>query len=522
MSNPVESLKSSIVRFYHANGNVVGAGFLVAERYVLTCAHVVEAALSPWSAGQGTPHQAVQLDFPLLAPENYLEASVVLWMPVSTERVSEDLAVLQLLTPPPNTAEPLLVAAAPNSWEHSLTLFGFPKGHRSGMWATGTFRGPTDKGWIQWDAKIGENRPIEKGFSGAPIWDEQLKAVVGITVAAERKLQPSVTSAYMIPQELLRKPLNYVRQQTLLDILQKYEAILRPWIQLAYGLCRSQNAITAIQQTSQGIVKELANATAGAQQTEDKLVQFAVALVLELETQPMELLEAPKKLLHQWGCRYAKDFEAAKATLQAIEAKRQEQKIEPRNPMLLVNIQEDPSRDSLSVEAWAVLDPDKYNARTLQGSRRLLFFPEAGEYAHLSEQNVAYGDLPILLESYLMQMCNGFEYECDPSELTLYLVLPPSLVNEPLERLMPENEDEPLGIGENDCLQVILALQNRADLGGFRASSRWKKAWKLKNDKADVPAHVVFADSKSLKDAEIVGFQKVNLIEFPERSAASG
>lgn len=38
-------LDSAVVRFRHPNGTVVGAGFLVGDRYVLTCAHVVSRAL---------------------------------------------------------------------------------------------------------------------------------------------------------------------------------------------------------------------------------------------------------------------------------------------------------------------------------------------------------------------------------------------------------------------------------------------------------------------------------------------
>ncbi len=36
-----ESLEASLVRIHTADGRVVGAGFLVGERHILTCAHVV-------------------------------------------------------------------------------------------------------------------------------------------------------------------------------------------------------------------------------------------------------------------------------------------------------------------------------------------------------------------------------------------------------------------------------------------------------------------------------------------------
>ncbi|MGD1854675.1 MAG: trypsin-like peptidase domain-containing protein [Leptolyngbyaceae cyanobacterium] len=508
MSDPVEPLKSSVVRFYHANGNVVGAGFLVADRYVLTCAHVVAAALTLPNNTEATPEQPVQIDFPLLAPGQTAEASVVFWIPVSQDQSEEDLAILRLSEKPPGSAKFASVGAARSQWEHPLAIFGFPQGHDRGIWATGVFRGPNAQGWIQFDSLMSEDRPVEKGFSGAPIWDKTLNAVVGMAVAAEKRRE-SVTSAFMIPKELLRKPLNYICKQTLLDILQDYGAILSDWIQRSYGLCRAQNAINSIQKTVHDIVDELANATAGAHQEEDKLVQFVAALVLELEVQQQERLAELGARLHRWGCQYAKDFEAAKATMRALKVKRQQQRIEPHNPMLLVNIQEDASGESLSVEAWIVLDPEKYDSKTLQGSHRLLFSTEDDDYTHLSEQSVSYDELPILLDSYLMQLCcDGSEYECDPSELTLYFILPPSLLNKPLERLIPGDDEEPIGIGVDDSLQVILALQNRSGLGGFRASPRWKKAWKSKVAKAHVLTHEVFATKDRLKESGILGLQE--------------
>ena len=40
-----KKLKSSIVRIQTVNGIVFGAGFLIAEEHVVTCAHVVAKAL---------------------------------------------------------------------------------------------------------------------------------------------------------------------------------------------------------------------------------------------------------------------------------------------------------------------------------------------------------------------------------------------------------------------------------------------------------------------------------------------
>jgi V8-like Glu-specific endopeptidase len=59
------SLNSAIVRVRAADGRVVGAGFLVGRRQVLTCAHVISQAL-------GLPDDA---------PEQQPVARVVRWQP---------------------------------------------------------------------------------------------------------------------------------------------------------------------------------------------------------------------------------------------------------------------------------------------------------------------------------------------------------------------------------------------------------------------------------------------------------
>jgi len=57
-------MTTSVVRIYGPTcNNVVGAGFLVKDRLVLTCAHVVEAALGIGHSVE-LPNGTVQLDFP--------------------------------------------------------------------------------------------------------------------------------------------------------------------------------------------------------------------------------------------------------------------------------------------------------------------------------------------------------------------------------------------------------------------------------------------------------------------------
>ena len=61
-------LVASIVRIRAAKGRIVGAGFLVGEKHVLTCAHVIARALGLSDDTPESPRAEVCLDFPLVAP----------------------------------------------------------------------------------------------------------------------------------------------------------------------------------------------------------------------------------------------------------------------------------------------------------------------------------------------------------------------------------------------------------------------------------------------------------------------
>jgi len=57
-------LEASIVRIFAKNGAIVGTGFLVSGRCILTCAHVVDRALGLSQAAQEMPAAEIRFDFP--------------------------------------------------------------------------------------------------------------------------------------------------------------------------------------------------------------------------------------------------------------------------------------------------------------------------------------------------------------------------------------------------------------------------------------------------------------------------
>ena len=198
-------LESSIVRIRAADGRTVGAGFLVGEKQVLTCAHVVAGAL-------GLPDDAPEvqkpgffrktrflLDFPLVAPERILTARVTHWQPGS------DVAGLELVDDPPAGASPVRLVKAEEPWGHSFRAFGFPAGFDNGVWASGRMLGREATGWLQIEDVKQTGYFVAPGFSGGPVWDDVLGGVVGMIVAADT--DEKIKAAFLIPTNVLAETL---------------------------------------------------------------------------------------------------------------------------------------------------------------------------------------------------------------------------------------------------------------------------------------------------------------------------
>ncbi|WP_413176382.1 trypsin-like peptidase domain-containing protein [Anabaena azotica] len=206
--NPINfnTHKSAIIRLFYQE-RVVGIGFLVAEKYAFTCAHVVAQALMISSTTSHPPDGEIEIDFPLANSKEKIKAKVVYWCPESglnSSETIEDIAVLKL--------ENILASAYPtrlilseNISKNPFKVFGCPAGVPFGVWATGVISEQIGKQWIQLEDNKVTGYAIEAGFSGSPVWDEQLQGVVGMVVAADRK-RDTAKVAFMIPTQILISP----------------------------------------------------------------------------------------------------------------------------------------------------------------------------------------------------------------------------------------------------------------------------------------------------------------------------
>lgn len=122
-----------------SNPEVVGAGFLIADRHVLTCAHVVNQALGRPIDEATIPDQSVFVDFPLAPSRSKvgkLLARVVSdgWVPEDPDGRG-DIALLELAEAPTRGVQPPRLSILTAAWGHGVRALGFPTGHDQGEWA---------------------------------------------------------------------------------------------------------------------------------------------------------------------------------------------------------------------------------------------------------------------------------------------------------------------------------------------------------------------------------------------------
>lgn len=191
-------IAASVARICAPSGEVAGAGFVVGPRHVATCAHVVSAALGGSPEAPDAPAGRLRVELPLLAAPFACAATVQAWHPIDPETGTGDVAILELADTPTGDARVPPLRRPDRLWGHRFRVLGFPAGMEDGTWTAGELRDRQGTRWLQLETDP-HGQPIVRGFSGAPVWDEAVGAVVGMTVAGD--VRPGSSTAYLIPIE---------------------------------------------------------------------------------------------------------------------------------------------------------------------------------------------------------------------------------------------------------------------------------------------------------------------------------
>ncbi|HEX6524475.1 MAG TPA: trypsin-like peptidase domain-containing protein [Streptosporangiaceae bacterium] len=200
-------------RILDGTGRPAGIGVLVAERHILTCAHVVNAALGRDELAQDQPTGAVLVDFPLTragelgdasqGTAERLRARVERWAPPpAADAAGDDVAGLVLIdgTAPPAGAVIARLCVEQARPGRPVRVFGCPDERPNGQWLNATVRERVGNGRFQLDSDSALR--IRRGFSGSPVFDSVIGRVVGLIVMAPQRLQDP--DSYAIGADQLR------------------------------------------------------------------------------------------------------------------------------------------------------------------------------------------------------------------------------------------------------------------------------------------------------------------------------
>ncbi|MGW2251157.1 nSTAND1 domain-containing NTPase [Kitasatospora sp. NPDC001660] len=198
-SDRTSGLLPAVAQILGPGGEVVGAGFLVADGVLVTCAHVVGDA-------GGGPGGSVRLVFPHVAGAPAVEGQVLgePWRGAE----GDDVAIVRL-SGTPMGARALPLGSAAGCTSHRVRSFGFPaqapQGGHFGFGVAGDLLPPGEgRGAL---LQLTDANDLTTGFSGGPVLDEVTGLVIGMVteITAPDAYQKGLGIAYVTPAQTLRE-----------------------------------------------------------------------------------------------------------------------------------------------------------------------------------------------------------------------------------------------------------------------------------------------------------------------------
>jgi hypothetical protein len=182
-------LEASVVRILDAHDATCGAGFLVdSSGLVVTCTHVLERA----SCARGG---TVRVRFRAQTMRAQIDDD--LWR----DRDEGDLAFLWLHDQPEGMRAARL-APSRTSARHNFRTYGFTHADaRKGSWGYGAIGHARDAAGTE--IQLYESKEITSGYSGGPLFDEEIRCVVGVVASIPLPSEDGrqVSTSFAIPSE---------------------------------------------------------------------------------------------------------------------------------------------------------------------------------------------------------------------------------------------------------------------------------------------------------------------------------
>jgi hypothetical protein len=435
--------KASIVGIQGSNGGFVGCGFAVTSRHILTCAHVINAALGRTSAaGKAWPQTEINVLFPYLGTA-VLKARVVYWSPQIDEipssrlGIEEDIAGLELLDD-----LPAIIAVQPKSACSGIPFraFGYPKKTAQGGVAEGKLQVDLPCGWFQMDATCSEGLWAEPGYSGTAVWDKQdATAIYGMVVA--RKRDDSSKIAYMIPVQGLENAIAHLRLLEILPQSQSLEDDLGKVYSSIYQQCCPEDwgLAHALPETLSEILMQLnemqpAVTILPAETQVERKLEFVARLLVSLD---FGVTELQKEALRAWGIQRLPDFISLLDLVRDIPNVAAVDLV-VADPCLMIEIS--PNELPYTTKAFFIPDTQIYQPNDSTTWQEIFCWDFKQKQERVQDlEAFEQDDLPEAIERKLKQRLAGYittcrKKYCKDGKFRIELILPLSLMNEPIER----------------------------------------------------------------------------------------
>ncbi len=177
-------------------GKILGAGTMLDNEHVLTCAHVLAGR------AQEPPTQAFVVELVMVPGCPGAEARVAegLWVPV-TDDERGDIAVLALQKPLADAIGAPL-ERLPVLLQQEVRVFGYPEDTGTGLWAHAVVVGDGGQGGELVQLRRNQGVAISPGFSGAGVIDFENGNIIGMVLGRRPGEQDSLTS-WMMPVDAM-------------------------------------------------------------------------------------------------------------------------------------------------------------------------------------------------------------------------------------------------------------------------------------------------------------------------------
>lgn len=163
-----------VVAVHHRSGTIVGAGCLVDSWHVITCSHVVKAALK---GRRDRLDRQVFVTLPGVEGQPTIVSNAVM---SNDDAPENDIALLVFQQELDVAVRPVEFASPLRHGGKAFSVMGFPGGDPQGRNAAGILHAADARGLVQMDR--GSSLLVLGGFSGAPVWSSDVGGFVGLVV----------------------------------------------------------------------------------------------------------------------------------------------------------------------------------------------------------------------------------------------------------------------------------------------------------------------------------------------------